>query len=155
MVINRKINAASVNLTPLHELDSALELLHFGFRGLTVEADRYLDTQGLSRMHHRVLYVIARAQDITVGELAQTLGISKQALHRPLTQLANLGLVLHTRDPDRHRYKQLSLTDSGIAVELQASTHEREAIGAALDGLSAEGRNAWYAVMQSLADRLN
>ncbi|MEB3733180.1 hypothetical protein ULF88_01365 [Halopseudomonas pachastrellae] len=59
MVIQRKGNAAAVSMSPLHELDKALELLHFGFRGLTVEADRYLAQLGLSRVHHRVLYVIA------------------------------------------------------------------------------------------------
>lgn len=155
MVINRKINAASARMTALHELDSALELLHFGFRGLTVEADRYLETQGLSRMHHRVLYVIARAQNITVGELAATLGISKQALHRPLTVLANQGHVLHTRDPERHRYKCLTLTPSGAEIERQATLHERNAIGEALQSVSAEGQEAWYQVMQALAERLN
>lgn len=154
MVIHRKSNAATVTLTPQHELDRALELLHFGFRGLTVEADIYLADLGLSRVHHRVLYVIARAQNITVGLLADTLGISKQALHRPLTQLQEQGLVLHARDPQRHRFKQLTLTERGIEVEHQASSREREAVGTALDQVSEQGRDAWYAVMQSLADRL-
>lgn len=154
MVIQRKGNAAAVSMSPLHELDKALELLHFGFRGLTVEADRYLAQLGLSRVHHRVLYVIARAENITVGALPDTLGISKQALHRPLTQLQNDGLVLHARDPQRHRFKLLTLTDKGAEVEQQASDRERKAIGEALNRVSAEGQHGWYAVMQSLADRL-
>ncbi len=155
MVIDRKINTASSTMKPLHELDVALELLHFGFRGLTVEADSYLATLGLSRVHHRVLYVIARTENITVGELAATLGISKQALHRPLTLLASLGHVLHTRDPERHRYKCLSLTSSGAEIEQQATAHERTAIGTALEMVSGEGKEAWYQVMRSLAERLN
>lgn len=155
MVINRKSNAAAVTLTPLHELDPALELLHFGFRGLTVDADRYLAELGLSRVHHRVLYVIARAQNITVGLLADTLGISKQALHRPLTQLVSKDLVLHARDPERHRFKQLMLTPQGIEVEQLASAHERAAIDEALSQVAPEGQQAWYVIMQALADRLN
>ncbi|AFT68425.1 Transcriptional regulatory protein [Alloalcanivorax dieselolei B5] len=155
MVIDRKINTASSSMKSLHELDVALELLHFGFRGLTVEADRYLATLGLSRVHHRVLYVIARAEKITVGELAATLGISKQALHRPLTLLASRGHVLHTRDPERHRYKCLSLTRSGAEIEQQATAHEHTAIGTALEKVSGEGKEAWYEVMRSLAERLN
>ena len=44
MVMDRKINVASVRMQPLDPLDPSLELLHFGFRGLTVDADRFLAT---------------------------------------------------------------------------------------------------------------
>lgn len=51
MVLERKIGVASVSMNALDPLDHGLELLHFGFRGLTRDADRYLDAQGLSRGH--------------------------------------------------------------------------------------------------------
>ncbi len=155
MVINKKINSASVRMNPLDPLDASLELLHFGFRGLTADADRYLHTLGLSRVHHRILYIIARAERITVGDLAVTLGVSNQALHRPMTHLFERELVSQTRDPLQHRFKILALTETGQAVEQCASDHERQAIREALATTDEAGQEAWHRVMQALAERLN
>ncbi|MDP3845587.1 MAG: MarR family winged helix-turn-helix transcriptional regulator [Pseudomonas sp.] len=154
MVIDKKINSASVRMKELDPLDFSLELLHFGFRGLTVDADRYLETFALSRVHHRILYIIARFDEINVGDLAATLGVSKQALHRPLTHLFERELVGYTRLPDRHRFKILALTPKGLEVEQQATNLERVAIRQALNTTTGEGQAAWHSIMQSLADRL-
>ncbi|MFX8246752.1 helix-turn-helix domain-containing protein, partial [Acinetobacter baumannii] len=80
-------SAHQAGLAKIHELDPALELMFFGWRGMTDKADAYLATVGLSRVHHRILYVSARKPDVTVGSLQEILGISKQALHRPLKHL--------------------------------------------------------------------
>jgi DNA-binding MarR family transcriptional regulator len=155
MVIERKINTASVSMKSLHPLDYALELLHFGFRGLTIKADQFLATRDLSRVHHRVLYIIARADEINVGDLAMTLGISKQALHRPLKHLIDQDLVCSSRSPERHRFKLLALTEAGRAVEQTATELERQTLDQALRNVGGEGREAWTSVMASLADNLN
>lgn len=155
MVINKKINSASVRMQHLDPLDLSLELLHFGFRGLTVEADNYLQTLNLSRVHHRILYIIARADSITIGDLASTLGVSNQALHRPMSVLLERELVAYTRDPARHRFKLLALTEQGQDVEQQATNFERSAIGQALASTDENGQQAWHGVMQALAERLN
>lgn len=155
MVINKKINSASVQMRSLHPLDTALELLHFGFRGLTVKADQFLATHALSRVHHRVLYIIARADEINVGDLALTLGVSKQALHRPLKHLFEQQLVQYTRAPERHRFKLLALTEQGGAVEAEATELERQVLRQALDRVKPKGQDAWTTVMTALADNLN
>ncbi|PAU58504.1 MarR family winged helix-turn-helix transcriptional regulator [Pseudomonas indica] len=155
MVIEKKINTASVRMKPLDPLDHSLELLHFGFRGLTVEADRFLETQGLSRVHHRILYVIARADEINIGDLASTLGVSKQAAHRPLTHLFERDLVCYTREPGRHRFKLLALTERGQALEQAASELERQALRDAFARTDVQGKEAWMKVMMALAERLN
>ncbi len=156
MVIHNKSGLPHhVAMTPLDPLDVALEALHFGFRGLTVEADRYLATLGLSRVHHRILYVIARVDRITVGELSATLGVSKQALHRPLTALTQHDYVSMSRDADNHRFKFLTLTATGKQVEQAASQHERDAIAEAFARVSSQGRDEWYRIMGSLAARLD
>ncbi|MBD9415275.1 MarR family transcriptional regulator [Pseudomonas sp. PDM16] len=155
MVIEKKINTASVRMRSLDPLDHSLELLHFGFRGLTVEADRFLETQGLSRVHHRILYVIARADEINVGELAATLGVSKQATHRPLTHLFERELVCYSRQPERHRFKLLALTEQGQVLEQAATELERRCLRDAFAATDAAGQEAWMKIMLSLAERLN
>lgn len=155
MVIEKKINTASVNLKSLDPLDTSLELLHFGFRGLTVTADRFLEGRGLSRVHHRILYVIARAEAISIGELATTLGVSNQALHRPLSHLFDQQLVQYSREPGRHRFKLLALSEAGTALEAEATELERRTLREALASTDADGQDAWRRVMQALAEQLN
>src|SRR6188472_3420627 len=71
------------SLPKIHELDDALALMYFGWRGMTLAADNYLATLGLSRAHHRILYVIARRPGISVGTLIEVIGVSKQAMNKP------------------------------------------------------------------------
>ncbi|MCP3403018.1 MULTISPECIES: MarR family winged helix-turn-helix transcriptional regulator [unclassified Bradyrhizobium] len=140
------------SLDKLHDLDAALELMYYGWRGMTLEADDYLAKQGLSRPHHRILYVVARRPDIAIGALIEVLGISKQALNRPLNLLLERKLLTSKRAPEQHRSKLLRLTAAGQKVEQTASGHERKVMREAFDRVGAPGAAAWMAVMGAIAD---
>ena len=140
------------SLTKLHDLDAALELMYYGWRGMTLEADAYLAKQGLSRPHHRILYVVARRPDIAVGSLLEVLGISKQALNRPLSLLLERDLLTSRRSVEQHRSKLLRLTEAGKRVEKRASDYERKVLREAFDRVGAPGAAAWMAVMGVIAD---
>src|SRR3954470_21089116 len=142
---------AGHDLSRLDPLDDALALMYFGWRGMTRAADDYLATIGLSRVHHRILYTIARADNLTVSDLLTILQISKQALHRPMTQLLDAGYVSADRDPARHRFKLLGLTPAGRAVERIASGHERKVMARAFKKAGAGSQAAWSAVMAEAA----
>src|SRR6478672_8625672 len=135
------------SLAKLHDLDAALELMYYGWRGMTLEADEYLAKQGLSRPHHRILYVVARRPDIAIGSLLEVLGISKQALSRPLNLLVERKLVTSKRSPEQHRSKLLRLTEAGKRIEQRASDHERKVLRQAFDRVGPRGADAWMAVM--------
>ena len=139
-------------LAKLHELDAALELMYYGWRGMTLAADQYLATLGLSRAHHRILYVVARQPDISIGTLIETLGISKQALNRPLSQLLQRKLLAARRSPEQHRSKLLQVTAEGRRVEQRASGHERKIMREAFDRVGPPGAAGWMAVMEVIAD---
>lgn len=140
------------SLDKLHDLDAALELMYYGWRGMTLQADAYLAKQGLSRPHHRILYVVARRPDIAIGSLIEILGISKQALSRPLNLLLERKLVTSKRSPEQHRSKLLRLTAAGQKIEQTASGHERKVMREAFDRVGARGAAAWMAVMGAIAD---
>ena len=140
------------SLTKLHDLDAALELMYYGWRGMTLMADQYLATLGLSRPHHRILYVVARQPDISIGELIEVLGISKQALNRPLSLLLERDLLTSRRSAEQHRSKLLRLTDAGKRIEQRASDYERKVLRAAFDRVGPSGAAAWTAVMGVIAD---
>jgi DNA-binding MarR family transcriptional regulator len=141
------------SLKQIHELDDALELMYFGWRGMTLAADEYLDTLGLSRVHHRILYVIARRPCISVGSLIEVIGVSKQALNRPLNLLLRRDLVISERSAEQHRSKLLSLTDEGKRVENRASSHERKVMKKAFDSVGSSGAEAWKMVMKTIAKK--
>ena len=140
------------SLTKLHDLDAALELMYYGWRGMTLMADQYLATLGLSRPHHRILYVVARQPDISIGELIEVLGISKQALNRPLGLLLERDLLTSRRSAEQHRSKLLRLTEAGKRVEQRASGRERKVLREAFDRVGPPGAAAWMAVMGVIAD---
>ena len=140
------------SLTKLHDLDAALELMYYGWRGMTLMADQYLATLGLSRPHHRILYVVARQPDISIGALIEVLGISKQALNRPLSLLLERDLLTSRRSAEQHRSKLLRLTPEGQRVEARASEYERKVLRAAFDRVGKSGAAAWMTVMEVIAD---
>ena len=140
------------SLTKLHDLDAALELMYYGWRGMTLMADQYLATLGLSRPHHRILYVVARQPDISIGALIEVLGISKQALNRPLNLLLERDLLTSRRSAEQHRSKLLRLTPEGQRVETRASEYERKVLRAAFDRVGKSGAAAWMTVIEVIAD---
>ena len=140
------------SLPKIHELDDALALMYFGWRGMTLAADNYLATLGLSRAHHRILYVIARRPGISVGTLIEVIGVSKQAMNKPLNLLLKRRLVASERSAEQHRSKLLRLTDEGKRVEHRASSHERKMMKQAFDKVGASGADAWKRVMRAIAE---
>ncbi len=137
-------------LAALDPLDDALELMYYALKGMTREADAVLAPLGLGRAHHRILFVVARADGLAVGDLAATLGISKQALHRPLRQLVDNDLVGIERDSQRWRFKLIRLTARGRDIEHAASDRERAAMRQAFEA-EPGSRAPWFAVMSRVA----
>ena len=132
------------SLSKLHDLDAALELMYYGWRGMTLSADQYLAKLGLSRPHHRILYVVARQPDISIGALIDILGISKQAANRPLNLLLQRKLLTSKRSPEQHRSKLLRLTEAGKRIEQRASGYERKVMREAFDRVGPPGAAALH-----------
>jgi len=134
--------------------DEPLALLHFAFRAVVAEPDAHLAELGLSRVHHRLLFFVARSPGLRVMDLATTLGVSKQALHGPLQQLIRKKLVSSARGADNRRERQLSLTPAGRLLERRLSGHQRRLFRAAFRHVGTRATRGWFAVMQELQRHL-
>lgn len=134
----------------ISKADEPLLLLHLAFRAVVAEPDGLLAELGLTRVHHRILFFVARAQHLRVLDLAATLGISKQALHGPLRQLVRKQLVLS--EPFAHdlRERKLSLSAPGKQLERRLSGPQRRAFRAAFGAAGAHATRGWHAVMRQL-----
>ncbi len=129
---------------------SSIELFYFAYRAFTSRPDRILEQRGLGRVHHRILYFVARNPAIQVNALLAILGVTKQALNAPLRQLVDMKLVAVAVAPHDRRAKQLSLTDEGKRLEARLTATQVRHLEAAF---AAAGRNAasgWRKVMQEM-----
>jgi DNA-binding MarR family transcriptional regulator len=133
------------------ELDEAWELMHFALRAVIAVPDRMLEKRGLSRMHHRILFFVARQPDMTVSRLLQVLGVSKQALNGPLRQLYAQGLVAFKPAAQDRRQKLLALTETGRTLEQRLTEPQRQLFDASLRAAGARGEASWRRVMRAMA----
>jgi DNA-binding MarR family transcriptional regulator len=134
------------------ELSFALALIHFAFRKITQEPDRILAKRGLGRVHHRVLFFVARRPGLSVGDLLEILDVSKQSLHRPMQDLLRARMLVSVRDPGNRRVKRLELTSAGRAFEARLSGIQRRLFARAFAAHGSAAEREWRAIMADLGD---
>ena len=132
-------------------LDEAWELMHFALRAVIARPDQLLAKRGLSRVHHRILFFVAREPDLTVTRLLRVLGISKQALNLPLRQLYDQKLVSQTPAAHDRRHRLLTLTGSGRELERRLTEPQHHLFDAALTAAGPRAEAAWRKVMRAMA----
>ncbi|MGW0807895.1 MarR family winged helix-turn-helix transcriptional regulator [Nonomuraea sp. NPDC002799] len=126
-------------------------LFFLGWRSFVDDADAVLAEHGLGRVHHRVLYVVARSAGISVGELAAALGISRQALHRPLSDLRRRNLVTGDISARSGRERSLSATAEGQALERAATGPQLAHLSAVFGAAGPAATEGWRQIMRGLA----
>lgn len=147
-------NIPSLPLSSEDTLFEAIELFHFAFRAFTALPDEILAQRGLGRLHHRILYFVARRPGQRVSDLLATLGITKQALHTPLRQLIAADLVSIRADDYDRRARCLMLTSSGAELEARLSAAQRSLLADVFRAQGPATEAAWRAVMANLAGSL-
>jgi DNA-binding MarR family transcriptional regulator len=140
-----------VDLTDEQRLRTAIEVFYFAYREFTAGADRVLAQRGLGRVHHRILYFVARNPDVSVKRLLEILAISKQALHVPLRQLLGMELVKASADPADARVRRLRLTAEGARLEARLSAAQMRQLASAFEVAGRGADEGWFSVMRAFA----
>jgi len=133
--------------------DEAIELVYFAWRELVAKPDRLLARRGLNRVHHRILYCIARGPGITIGGLCGVLDVSKQAVHQPLATLIDATLVARTVDATNRRVRRLTLTARGVQLEARLAAAQRARFETAFTAAGPVAEAHWREVMKLIASR--
>ncbi len=131
-------------------LNEALEAMYFGFRALIAKPDARLDELGLSRVHHRLLYFIARHPDCSIHELLTIMGVSKQYIHKPLKRLVEEEYVQMRTDGEDRRRKRLRLRDKGSRLESELSGMQRAIFQRIFLQVGPQSEAGWREVMRYL-----
>lgn len=142
-----------IDLNRQAELHEAIELFFHAYRAFTAPPDRILEARGLGRVHHRILYFVARSPGTTVSALLGVLGVSKQALNAPLRQLVEVGLVSTEAGTHDRRAKHLRLSEAGAALEAELSGTQMALLDALFSGSGPADEAAWRGLMARLAGR--
>ncbi len=136
------------------ELNLALESMHFGFRAMIYKPDQRLAQLGLSRIHHRLLYFIARQPGCSINELLQTMRITKQYLHRPLKQMLELGYISQKTDTRDRRVKRLDLSSRGQKLEYELTEVQRRRFAEIFEQAGPDAEKHWREVMKLLGEQI-
>ena len=130
----------------------SIELFYFAYRSFTALPDKILERRGLGRVHHRILYFVARHPGMTVTSLLTTLRVTKQALNSPLRQLIGMGLVSTATAEHDRRAKELRLTESGQQLEQQLTSTQLSQLNEAFNAVGEKAWSSWHQIMKSVAD---
>ncbi len=133
------------------ELNGAIELMYFGYRAFVAKADKLLAARRLSRVHHRILYFVARLPRPAVSELLRVLQVSKQAAAAPLRDLYAQRLLTFERDAGDARVKRLALTPAGRRLEARLSALQRRQFAHVFERAGSQAEQGFRRVLAELA----
>jgi len=136
------------------EVNLALESMHFGFRAMTYKPDQQLARLGLARIHHRLLYFLARHPGCSVNELLQIMRISKQYLHQPLKKMIAQGHVSQRPDAADRRIKRIRLSAKGKKLEYELTEVQRQRFAEIFKQTGPTAEKHWRQVMALLSEQI-
>jgi DNA-binding MarR family transcriptional regulator len=94
----------------------------------------------------------AASGPLSVGELAEAIGVDQPRASRLVQQCVDLGLARREVDPDDARRTRVALTEEGAALVRRFRGERRDAVGTALQALSEPERAELARLLTKLAD---
>lgn len=126
--------------------------LFFAYKDFVTDADRLLEEIEFGRAHHRVMFFVNRKPGLSVAELLEILGITKQSLARVLRQLVDEGYVYQRMGEKDRRKRLLYPTDICRDLILELSQLQSSRLNSALSSLSESEKEAVSKFMTEMID---
>ena len=133
-------------------LREGAEMMFFGYRSFTQDADKILAERDYGRAHHRALHFISRRPGVSVAGLLDILGVTKQSLARVLKPLIDQGLVEQRIGESDRRQRLLYLTKLGAAFEERLSAPQRARMARAFREAGPEAVEGFRNVLELMMD---
>jgi DNA-binding MarR family transcriptional regulator len=137
--------------TPQSDLRPAMEAFFHAYMAFTGKPDEILARRGLARVHHRIMFFVARRPLHSVKDLLASLGVTKQAINIPLRQLIEMGLIEPCADAQDKRIKRLALTEEGRRLEESLHKEQVRLLERAFAATGHEAVQGWLRVNQEMA----
>ncbi|MEO6624755.1 MAG: MarR family winged helix-turn-helix transcriptional regulator [Burkholderiaceae bacterium] len=133
--------------TEQDRLNKDLWLFHIAFRQLVKVPDAILRGRGLGRVHDRILFVIGRSGEISVGDIAERLEITRQAIHGPMKQLRDLEMIASRASEANRTVQLVRLTEAGKQFDDEIHEVQRRHMRQAFETTGRPGAEGWREVM--------
>jgi DNA-binding MarR family transcriptional regulator len=133
----------------IDEIDEAIVAFHHAYQAVIAEADELLAERGLARSHHKILYYAVRHAGCSVTDVRNFIGVSRQAMQRPLNDLHQRGLIELFVAPGNRRLHRVVLTREGADLERRVSGVMRHRFETAFSKVSKTARQNWFALMRA------
>ncbi len=146
---------SSTNLLFLRDEELRWSMAHLfaAHRDLMASADSVLTENGLGRAHLRALFYIVRHPGLTVGELLQHLGITKQSLSRILQDLTQQAFVVQRQGQKDRRQRHLDPTDKGVKLDQDLTSLQRRHLAEAFRAAGPQAVDGFRTVLQHLTKK--
>ena len=132
--------------------DEDLVLFDSAYRSVVAASDVALFRRGLSRSHHRAMFVLRRERSAIVGELARGIRISTQALQKTLRDIVERGYATIVSDPQDRRRRSIQLTRLGDELESEVTGLQIAALCEMRNRVGAEAVDLWRHALRALAN---
>ncbi|WP_051012442.1 MarR family winged helix-turn-helix transcriptional regulator [Desulfobacula toluolica] len=119
----------------IHNLFLEVFALHDVLFGIM---DKVHEQAGLATSQHKVILVLTHTGPVTVPDIADRLGVSRQFVQTVCNQLSSRGFLQFIDNPRHKRSKLAVLTDPGRTAFQAAQQKENEIIERALPDLDPE-----------------
>ncbi|WP_434633849.1 MarR family winged helix-turn-helix transcriptional regulator [Chromobacterium sp. CV08] len=139
---------------PAVDTRAAIEIFFYAYKALTTKPDEILAKRGLARVHHRILFFVARYPKLSVKDLLAFLGVTKQAINIPLRQLLEMGLVGSQAAPHDKRVKQLTLSEEGLKLEEALHREQQRLLQTAFGDCGGRATRDWFQINGKLSEHM-
>jgi DNA-binding MarR family transcriptional regulator len=148
------LSRLKVAASPLYlreaEVQRGVALLLLGQSHLLRAIDPELRAAGIGRAHSRMLGHVARWPGLTMSDLIDLTGTSKQALSRVARDLVDRGLVEVTAGALDKRRREVRPTDAGQKLSARIDQALGEAMSSAYSGAGQEAVTGFWHVLEGL-----
>lgn len=127
-----------------------MQAFFMAYQAFTGRPDEMLARRGLSRVHHRILFFLARSPALSITQLLACLDVSKQALNIPLRQLQEMQLVVSATAEDDKRKRQLQLSPEGARLEASLRRAQVKLLQRCQEEAGEQAFAGWLAVNDAL-----
>lgn len=132
------------------EVRRGVDLLLMGHNHLLRRVDAPLREAGIGRAHFRMLGYVVRWPGLSMSDLVDLSGTSKQALTRVARELEQRGLIAVTAGLRDRRRRELSASETGAALVARLDARLREGMAEAFAGAGQHAVTGFWHVLEGL-----
>ncbi|MHA8110406.1 MarR family winged helix-turn-helix transcriptional regulator [Lactobacillaceae bacterium Melli_B4] len=132
--------------------DQKLSTIFFAYQRFASIVD--LTKYELTKNQHRIIFIVATLDDVSVKKILLLLNISKQAANVAIRDLMNRGFLKERRSQLDKRVKFLSLTEAGVDLNQQICDEKLKLLDQYFEAADGDWQHAMQNLAQGYLDRL-